>query len=92
MWISRDLVEGVAWDVVGAVLFWGLIVVLETAIESAELPIWPDRWGVERLRAKLATIGSIEFARGFQLKASGEDTAIIRPEWITYFDPQYEDE
>lgn len=66
----------------------GQFSILETAIQDEESPIWPDRWSAELLRTKRAQIGSVEFARAYQLRATGDDTTVIRPEWIQYFDTE----
>lgn len=45
-------------------------------------PVWPEKWPEERLRARLAEIGTASFARGYRLVPIAEDETPIRPAWV----------
>jgi len=49
------------------------------------IPVWPERWGVKHLEARKADIGSLAFARGFNLVALSEEDTPIQSEWIRFW-------
>ena len=82
---------GTPWhpqDVTHAIERRGQFAVMSTEIEDPDHPIWIPNWDATALREKLAVIGSVEFARAYQLRATGDDQSIIRSEWIRYFDEE----
>ena len=47
-------------------------------------PIWKERWSKEALQKRKQDIGSLAFARGFELKLIDEETRIFREDMIRY--------
>ncbi|MBA4186897.1 MAG: hypothetical protein C0467_02645 [Planctomycetaceae bacterium] len=45
-------------------------------------PVWPSKWSAEKLRERMAEIGSVSFARGYHLRPVAEEDTPIRPEWV----------
>src|SRR5439155_5157016 len=52
------------------------------AIGSDFEPVWPEKWGPERLRVRKEEIGSAAFARGYRLVPMAEEDTPIRAEWV----------
>lgn len=50
------------------------------------VPVWPERWGRKQLEDRKAQIGSLAFARGFELVPINSETAPIKGPWIKTFD------
>jgi len=50
------------------------------------LPLWPNRWSRKALMALQKEIGITEYNRAFRCQALAEQTVIIRPEHIAYYD------
>jgi predicted phage terminase large subunit-like protein len=48
-------------------------------------PVWPEKWPAERLRERMAEIGSASFARGYRLVPIAEDETPIRPGWVRFW-------
>jgi phage terminase large subunit-like protein len=48
-------------------------------------PVWPEKWPAERLRARLAEIGTASFARGYRLVPIAEDETPIRANWVRFW-------
>lgn len=46
-----------------------------------------DMWGKENLAARLEEIGTTEFNRGFRNIALSGEIAVVRDEWVTYYNP-----
>lgn len=49
-------------------------------------PVWPERWGRKELMARKARIGSLAFARGFELVPITSETAPIKGPWFRYWE------
>lgn len=49
------------------------------------MPVWPEKWPAERLKARLVEIGSASFARGYRLVPIAEDETPIRPAWVRFW-------
>ncbi len=49
-------------------------------------PVWPEVWPTERLAERLGEIGSIAFNRGYRLVAVSAQDALIKPQWIKFWD------
>jgi predicted phage terminase large subunit-like protein len=45
-------------------------------------PVWPEKWSVERLKARMEEIGTASFTRGYRLVPIAEDETPIRPAWV----------
>ncbi len=45
-------------------------------------PRWPDRWPVERIKAKRQELGPLEAARALDCLARSDETSRFREEWI----------
>ena len=45
-------------------------------------PVWPERWGEAQLKARKAQIGSMAFARGFELIPINTEAAPIKGPWF----------
>lgn len=54
------------------------------AIKEDGMPLWPERWSLERLQDKKEEIGSINFSQEFQNEPLDEDGALFREEWIIW--------
>jgi predicted phage terminase large subunit-like protein len=50
-------------------------------------PVWPDKWGSERLRRQREEIGSIAYARAYELQPLSDEDTPIKPEWFRYYVP-----
>lgn len=50
------------------------------------VPVWPERWGVKELKERKAQIGSLAFARGFELVPINSETAPIKGPWVKTFE------
>jgi phage terminase large subunit-like protein len=48
-------------------------------------PVWPEKWPPERLRERLAEIGSASFARGYRLVPIADDETPIRAKWVRFW-------
>jgi predicted phage terminase large subunit-like protein len=48
-------------------------------------PVWPERWNSEALKAKRDDIGSMAFARGFELVTVSPEDAVIKGDWFNYW-------
>lgn len=48
-------------------------------------PLWPEKWPAERLRERMAEIGSASFARGYRLVPIADDETPIRPAWVRFW-------
>lgn len=48
-------------------------------------PVWPEKWPAERLRERLAEVGSSSFARGYRLVPVTEEETPIRPAWVRFW-------
>jgi hypothetical protein len=46
------------------------------------IPIWPERWSAEKLRAKEESIGRIEFQRRFENIAIDEGSLVFKKVWL----------
>jgi len=60
------------------------------AIDADFTPVWPEKWPEERLRARLAEIGTASFARGYRLVPIAEDETPIHPAWIRFWNDDAE--
>jgi len=49
-------------------------------------PVWPERWGEKELRSRKRKIGSLAFARGYELIPISSETAPIKGEWFKYWE------
>lgn len=45
-------------------------------------PVWPERWDASALRKRKRSIGSLAFARGFELVPISSETAPIKGHWF----------
>jgi len=45
-------------------------------------PVWPERWGVKQLEERRRKIGSLAFARGYELVCINAETAPIKGQWF----------
>ncbi len=45
-------------------------------------PVWPERWGRDELEAKRRKVGSLAFARGWELQCINSETAPIKGHWF----------
>ena len=59
-------------------------------IDADFTPVWPELWPKERLRARLAEIGTASFARGYRLVPIAEDETPIRPAWVRFWNEEAE--
>jgi phage terminase large subunit-like protein len=48
-------------------------------------PVWPEKWPAERLRERMAEIGSASFARGYRLVPIADDETPIRAKWVRFW-------
>lgn len=48
-------------------------------------PVWPEKWPVEKLRARKEEIGSASFARGYRLVPISDEDTPIRAEWVRFW-------
>ncbi len=48
-------------------------------------PVWPEKWPVERLKARKEEIGSASFARGYRLVPIADDETPIRSAWVRFW-------
>ncbi|MCS6866851.1 MAG: hypothetical protein RMJ56_13865 [Gemmataceae bacterium] len=63
----------------------GAYAVFRRAIGPDFEPLWPEKWPAERLKARLAEIGSASFARGYRLLPLAADETLIQPTWVQYW-------
>ena len=55
------------------------------AIGSNLEPVWPEKWPVEKLKARREEVGVTSFARGYRLVPIAEVDTPIRSEWIRFW-------
>lgn len=48
-------------------------------------PVWPEKWPVEKLRARREEIGTTSFTRGYRLLPIADSDTAIRPEWVRFW-------
>lgn len=53
-------------------------------------PVWPQKWPAEKLMARRDEIGALSFARGYRLVPIAEETALIRREWVRFWESEAE--
>jgi predicted phage terminase large subunit-like protein len=53
-------------------------------------PVWAKKWPSERLAARRAEIGEASFARGYRLVTMSEGEAMIRPEWVQFWNDDWD--
>lgn len=53
-------------------------------------PVWPEKWTVERLKARREEIGITSFTRGYRLIPIADEMALIRREWIRFWESEAE--
>lgn len=53
------------------------------AVDSAGMPLWPERWSKERLDEARLSMGSREFSRQLLCEARDEEGARFKREWIS---------
>ncbi len=58
---------------------------LRFAIENMN-PVWPERWGVEQLQNRKVDVGSMAFARGFELLIISSEASKIKGHWFRYWE------
>jgi predicted phage terminase large subunit-like protein len=50
------------------------------------IPIWPERWNKSSLAERKKDIGSLAFARGYELVPLSADSAPIKAAWVKFWD------
>ncbi len=55
-------------------------------------PVWAAKWPADKLAARRAEVGEASFARGYRLVTIAEGDAMIRPEWVRFWDAECERE
>lgn len=58
----------------------------ERPSDGAELPLWPERYSLERLERKRSEIGVVRFTREFQCEPIADDMSLF-PGWLFRGDP-----
>jgi hypothetical protein len=51
-------------------------------------PVWPEKWPVEKLKARREEIGAASFARGYRLLPIADEETPIRAGWIRFWETQ----
>ena len=52
------------------------------AINTGDIPLWPERWPLEELKKKKEEIGSYKFSQDFQNEPIPAESVLIKPEMI----------
>ena len=55
---------------------------IEKDNQGREVPLWPERWPLQRLMREKEEIGSLIFAQEYQNEPISDETAYFRREWI----------
>jgi len=63
----------------------GAFALFRRAISNDFEPVWPDKWPVEKLKARRDEIGATSFARGYRLVPIADEDTPIRREWIRFW-------
>ena len=75
-WHERDIAhtrKNIGWPV------------LRFAINNM-IPVWPERWHKDALNDKRKDVGSLAFARGFELVTMSPEDAVIKGDWFKYWE------
>lgn len=64
--------------------------VMRRAVGPHLEPVWAEKWTSEKLAERRAEIGEASFARGYRLVTMSEGEAMIRPEWVQFWNEEWE--
>jgi predicted phage terminase large subunit-like protein len=64
--------------------------VMRRAVGPNLEPVWAEKWPSEKLAERRAEIGEASFARGYRLVTMSEGEAMIRPEWVQFWNEEWE--
>jgi len=78
----RDLAHHLAKNPLWHVIRTSAVTSASGDWEKDGVPLWPERWPIERLKEKLTLIGPIAFACKFLNKAIDESTQRFKEAWI----------